>query len=74
MLCVARAYYWITSSAVASSVSGMVRPRALAVLRLIASSNLIGWMTCRSAGFLVVQIADAAVIAHQAAGQGELAV
>jgi hypothetical protein len=27
--------YWITSSAVANSVSGIVRPRALAVLRLI---------------------------------------
>jgi hypothetical protein len=32
-LCIA-AVYWITSSAVASNVSGMVRPRALAVLRL----------------------------------------
>ena len=34
--------YWITSSAVASSVSGMVRPRALAVLRLMTSSNFVG--------------------------------
>ena len=31
--------YWITSSAVANSVSGMVRPRALAVLRFTAISN-----------------------------------
>jgi hypothetical protein len=30
--------HWITSSAVANSVSGMVRPSALAVLRLIISS------------------------------------
>jgi hypothetical protein len=32
--------HWITSSAVASSVSGTVRPRALAVFRLITNSNL----------------------------------
>jgi hypothetical protein len=32
----------ITSSARASSVSGTVRPSALAVLRLITSSNLVG--------------------------------
>jgi hypothetical protein len=30
--------YWITSSAVANSVSGMVRPRALAVVRLMTRS------------------------------------
>jgi hypothetical protein len=42
--------YSITSSAVASSVSGMVRPRALAVLRLIASVNLVACTTGRSAG------------------------
>src|SRR5262249_20194443 len=34
--------HWITSSAVASSVSGIVRPRALAVLRLMRNSNLVG--------------------------------
>ena len=32
----------ITSSARASSVGGTVRPSALAVLRLITSSNLVG--------------------------------
>ena len=32
----------ITSSARASSVGGMVRPSALAVLRLMTSSNLVG--------------------------------
>ena len=43
--------YWITSSAVANSVSGMVRPSALAVLTLMASSNLVGSRTGKSAGF-----------------------
>src|SRR5580658_9236300 len=32
----------ITSSAAASSVAGISRPRALAVLRLIANSNFVG--------------------------------
>src|SRR5712691_6236143 len=40
----------ITSSARASSVSGTVRPSALAVLRLIASRYLVGIWTGRSAG------------------------
>jgi hypothetical protein len=37
----ARCAYWITSSAVANSVSGMVRPSALAVLRLMTSSSFV---------------------------------
>ena len=41
----------ITSSARASSVGGTVRPSALAVLRLIASSNLTGLCTGKSPGF-----------------------
>jgi len=49
-VCIA-AVYWITSSAVANSVSGMVRPSALAVLRLMTRSNLVGCSTGRSAGF-----------------------
>ena len=40
----------ITSSARASSIGGMARPSFLAVLRLIASSNLVGCNTGRSAG------------------------
>jgi hypothetical protein len=40
----------ITSSARASKLSGTVRPSALAVLRLIASSYLVGACTGRSAG------------------------
>jgi hypothetical protein len=43
-----RAGYSITSSASASSVGGTVRPRALAVLRLTTSSNLVGCSTGRS--------------------------
>ena len=34
--------HWITSSAVANSVSGMVRPRALAVLRLKSLPERVG--------------------------------
>src|SRR5499427_6744212 len=41
----------ITSSARASSMGGIVRPSALAVLRLITSSYLVGACTGRSAGF-----------------------
>ena len=43
--------YSITSLAVASSEGGTVRPSALAVLRLIASSFLVGACTGRSAAF-----------------------
>src|SRR5262249_37697743 len=42
----------ITSSARASRLSATVRPRALAVLRLITSSYLVGACTGRSAGFV----------------------
>src|SRR5262249_32551742 len=40
----------ITSSARASSIGGTSRPSALADFRLIASSNLVGCCTGRSAG------------------------
>jgi ABC transporter substrate binding protein len=43
--------YSITALAVASSVGGTVRPSALAVLRLMTSSYLVGAWTGRSAGF-----------------------
>src|SRR5207244_3481197 len=43
--------YSITSSARASSASGMVRPSALAVFELITSSNFVGCKTGRSPGF-----------------------
>src|SRR5437879_3383784 len=40
--------YSITSSAIASTPGGMFRPSALAALRLITSSNLVGCTTGRS--------------------------
>jgi hypothetical protein len=43
--------YSITSSARASSVGGTSRPRALAVERLMANSNLVGSSTGMSDGF-----------------------
>ena len=46
----------ITSSAVANSVSGTARPSALAVLRLITNSNLVGCSTGRSAGLAPLRI------------------
>jgi hypothetical protein len=44
--------YSITSSAVASIAGGTVMPRALAVLRLITSSNLVGCSMGRSPGLV----------------------
>src|SRR5262245_13690452 len=41
----------ITSSALASSVGGTVRPSILAVSALMTNSNLLDCMTGRSAGF-----------------------
>ncbi len=41
----------ITSSAVASSGAGMLRPIVFAALRLITNSNFVGSSTGRSAGF-----------------------
>jgi hypothetical protein len=48
--------YSITSSASASSVGGMVRPRVLAVLTLITSSNLTACWTGMSDGFSPLRI------------------
>jgi hypothetical protein len=45
------AFHSITSSAIASTPGGIVRPSVLAVLRFITSSNLVGCNTGRSAGF-----------------------
>ena len=44
--------YSITSSARASSGSGIVRLSALAVLRLMINSTLVDCWTGRSAGFV----------------------
>jgi hypothetical protein len=43
--------HWMISSARASTAGGIVRPSALAVFRLMMSSNLVGCSTGRSAGF-----------------------
>src|SRR5713226_5119501 len=48
--------YSITSSARASSEGGTVSPRALAVFRLMTSSNLVGCITGKSAGFSPLRI------------------
>jgi hypothetical protein len=49
----------ITSSAIAITPGGMVRPSALAVLRLITSSNLVGWITGKSPAFLPLRMRPA---------------
>src|SRR4029077_10242102 len=49
-------HYSITSSARASSVGGNVMPRALAVLRLITSSILVGCSTGSSPGLAPLRI------------------
>jgi hypothetical protein len=48
--------YSITSSARASTLGGIWSPSALAVFRLSTSSNLVGRMTGRSAGFSPLRI------------------
>src|SRR5262249_1062848 len=44
-------FHSITSSARASNMGGMVRPSALAVIKLMTRSNLVGCSTGKSAGF-----------------------
>lgn len=51
--------YSITSSAVMRSVFGTLRPRALAVFRFMANSNLVGCWAGRSAGFSPFRIRSA---------------
>src|SRR5262245_27732593 len=48
--------HWITSSARASTDRGIVKPSALAVLRLMTSSNLVGCSVGRSAGLAPLRI------------------
>jgi hypothetical protein len=49
-------HYSMTSSARASTAGGMVIPSALAVFRLITSSNFVGCSTGRSAGLAPLRI------------------
>jgi hypothetical protein len=51
-----RCSYSITSSAVASNLSGTVRPSILAVEALMTSSNLLDCTTGKSAGFAPLRI------------------
>jgi hypothetical protein len=51
--------YSITSSALASRVGGTLSASALAVLRLITSSNLVGSCTGKSAGFSPLRMRSA---------------
>src|SRR5215472_12517293 len=53
------AFHSITSSASASSLSGILRPSAFAVLRLITNANLMDCITGRSAGFSPLRIRPA---------------
>jgi hypothetical protein len=48
--------YSITSSAIASTPDGIVRPNALAVLRLMTSSTFVDRSTGKSAGFAPLRI------------------
>jgi len=61
----------ITSSVSASSVSGISRPRAFAVLRLITSSNWVGCTTGRSAG--LVPLRDSVHVLSGGTGHAGLA-
>ena len=55
----------ITSSAATSSDGGTVRPSALAVLTLMARSNLVGCSIGRSAGFAPFMILSTKVAARR---------
>src|SRR5262249_31797067 len=62
-------HYWITSSARSSSDCGMVSPSALAVLRLITSSNLVRCSTGKSAGLAPRRILSTKVAALALTGK-----
>src|SRR6266516_492220 len=78
-------HHSITSSARASSVGGTSRPSALAVLRLITSSNFVGCSTREIGGLgafenladidahLAISLREAWCVTHQAAGRRVLA-
>jgi len=52
----AKALHSITVSAVNNSFEGIGRSSALAVWRLIANSNLVDWITGKSAGLVPLRI------------------
>jgi len=53
---VRQCFYSMTSSARPSTDAGTLRPSALAALRLITSSNLVGCSTANSPGFAPLRI------------------
>src|SRR5262249_61488558 len=55
-------FYWISSSARASTEGGIVRPSALAVFMLMTSSNFVGCSAVRSAGFVPLRISARACL------------
>src|SRR5262249_21149975 len=57
--------YWITSSASRSRDGGIVIPSALAVLRLMTSSNFVGCSTGRSPGLAPLRILSTYVAARR---------
>src|SRR5689334_5784965 len=57
-------HHWITSSARPSTDGGIVRPRALAVLRLMTSSNLLGCSIGMSPGGVPLKILSTKVAAR----------
>jgi hypothetical protein len=57
--CASGVDYSITSSAVDSSVGGTVRPSMRAVWWLMTNSNLLDWITGKSAGFAPLRIRPA---------------
>jgi hypothetical protein len=65
--------YLITWSAWNRSAGGMVRPSALAALRLMTSSNFAGCSTGRSAGFAPLRILSTNVAARRARSSGSSA-
>src|SRR5262249_43379212 len=58
-------HYWMTSSARPSTDGGIVRPRALAVLRLMTNSNFVGCSTGKSAGLAPLRILSTYVAARR---------
>jgi hypothetical protein len=66
----ATVYHSITSSARPSSDGGIVRPRALAVLRLMTSSNFVGCSTGRSAGLAPFRILSTITAARRRRSTG----
>ena len=63
-------HYWITSFARASTADGIVRPRALAVLRLITRSNFDGCSTGMPLGFAPLRILSTNVAARRRTSRG----